>query len=49
MPLAPLATIAGAYVVKRMRPDVFYPFTYATIAVVAVMLVYEGVVDLLAT
>jgi hypothetical protein len=34
--------------VKRMRPEVFYPFTYATIAMVAVMLVYEGVVDLLA-
>ena len=49
MPLAPLATIAGAFVVKRMRPEVFYPFTYATIAVVAVMLAYEGVVDLLAT
>ena len=49
MPLAPLSTIAGAFVVKRMRPEVFYPFTYATIAVVAVMLVYEGVVDLLAT
>ena len=49
MPLAPLSTIAGAFVVKRMRPEVFYPFTYATIAMVAVMLVYEGVVDLLAT
>ena len=49
MPLAPLSTIAGAYVVKRMRPEVFYPFTYATIAMVAVMLVYEGVADLLAT
>ena len=49
MPLAPLSTIAGAFVVKRMRPEVFYPFTYATIAMVAVMLVCEGVVDLLAT
>jgi uncharacterized membrane protein YfcA len=49
MPLAPLSTIAGAFVVKRMRPEVFYPFTYATIGMVAVMLVYEGVVDLLAT
>jgi uncharacterized protein len=48
MPLAPLSTFAGAFVVKRMRPEVFYPFTYATIAMVAVMLVYEGVVDLLA-
>ena len=49
MPLAPLSTIAGAFVVKRMPPEVFYPFTYATIAAVAVMLVYEGVADLVAT
>jgi uncharacterized membrane protein YfcA len=49
MPLAPLSTIAGAFVVKRMRPEVFYPFTYATIAVFAAIMVYEGVVGLLAT
>ena len=49
MPLAPLATLAGAWLVRRMRPEVFYPFTYATVALVAVKLLYEGVVDLLAT
>ena len=32
MPLAPLATLAGAWLVRRMRPEMFYPFTYATVA-----------------
>ena len=35
MPLAPLSTMAGAWLVRRMRPEIFYPFTYATVAVVA--------------
>ena len=48
MPLAPLATLAGAWVVRRMRPEVFYPFTYATVALIAVKLIYDGVLDLLA-
>ena len=38
MPLAPLATMAGAWLVRRMRPEVFYPFTYATVALIAVKL-----------
>jgi uncharacterized protein len=42
MPLAPLATLAGAWLVRRMRPEVFYPFTYATVAVVALKLVWDG-------
>lgn len=45
MPLAPLATLAGAWLVRRMRPEIFYPFTYATVAVVAVKLVYDGLID----
>ncbi|MGF7009091.1 sulfite exporter TauE/SafE family protein [Aminobacter sp. BE322] len=43
MPLAPLATLAGAWLVRRMRPEIFYPFTYATVALVAVKLLYDGV------
>ena len=39
MPIAPLATLAGAWLVRRMRPEVFYPFTYATVALIAVKLV----------
>lgn len=47
MPVAPLATLAGAWLVRRMRPDVFYPFTYCTVAVIAVKLIYDGAVDVL--
>lgn len=46
MPLAPLATLAGAWLVRRMRPEVFYPFTYATVAVVAAKLVWDGVAEM---
>lgn len=47
MPLAPLATLAGAWLVRRMRPEVFYPFTYATVGLIALKLVYDGLADLL--
>jgi uncharacterized membrane protein YfcA len=46
MPLAPLATMAGAWLVRRMRPEIFYPFTYATVAVVAVKLVWDSLAGL---
>ncbi len=46
MPIAPVATLAGAWLVRRMRPEVFYPFTYATVAVVAVKLIWDGVASL---
>jgi uncharacterized membrane protein YfcA len=42
MPLAILSTWAGALIVKRMRPQLFYPFTYLTIALVAVKLVWDS-------
>ncbi|PDQ21148.1 hypothetical protein CN311_10655 [Mesorhizobium sanjuanii] len=47
MPLAPLSTIVGAWLVRRMRPEVFYPFTYATVAVVAVKLLWDSVAGLM--
>ena len=47
MPLAPLATIAGAWLVRRMRPDVFYPLTYATVGLIALKLIYDGLLNLL--
>ena len=47
MPFAPLATLAGAWLVRRMRPEIFYPFTYATVAVVAVKLVWDSVAALI--
>jgi uncharacterized protein len=47
LPLAVLAVLVGAAVVRRMRPTVFYPFMYAMIALVALRLVYEGLRGLL--
>ncbi|HEV7255378.1 MAG TPA: sulfite exporter TauE/SafE family protein [Mesorhizobium sp.] len=44
MPLAPVFTLLGAWLVRRMRPEIFYPFTYATVAVVAAKLVWDGLV-----
>jgi len=46
MPVAPLATLAGAWLVKRMRPEVFYPFTYATVGLIAAKLVWDSVAQL---
>ncbi len=43
MPVAPLATLAGAWLVRRMKPDVFYPFTYATVGLIAIKLIYDAV------
>jgi uncharacterized membrane protein YfcA len=45
-PFAPLATIAGAMFVRRMRPDFFYPFMYAMCALAGLKLSYEGVVPI---
>jgi uncharacterized membrane protein YfcA len=42
MPLAPIATFVGAWLVKRMRPEVFYPFTYITVGLIALKLVWDA-------
>ncbi|MET0943332.1 MAG: sulfite exporter TauE/SafE family protein [Mesorhizobium sp.] len=46
MPLAPLATLAGAWLVRRMRPEAFYTLSYATVAVVALKLLWDGAAQL---
>jgi len=46
MPVAPLATLAGAWLVRRMRPDIFYPFMYAMVALVSLKLIHDGIADL---
>jgi uncharacterized protein len=46
MPVAPLATLAGAFVVRRMRPQVFYLFTYVSVALVASKLVWDSAVEM---
>ena len=35
MSIAPLAPLGGAWIVGRMRPRVFCPFTYATVGPIA--------------
>lgn len=47
--LAPLAigfTFVGAWIVRRLRAEVFYPFTYAMTALVGVKLVWDGLAGL---
>lgn len=42
VPLAMLSVQVGAAVVKRLSAQVFYPFSYAMVAVVGVKLVWDG-------
>lgn len=46
MPIAPLATLAGAWLVRRMPADVFYPFMYALVFVVGLKLIHDGIFEL---
>ena len=39
LPLAPLATFAGAWLVKRMQPAIFYPLIYFMVTTTAIKLV----------
>jgi uncharacterized membrane protein YfcA len=43
MPIAPVATLAGAFVVRRMRPELFYHISYITVGILAVKLVWDSV------
>lgn len=47
-PIAPLATFAGAFIVRRMRPEIFYPFMYVSIFLISIDLLYNGVTGMLA-
>lgn len=42
LPLAIVAVRIGVAVVRRMRPEVFYPFMYAMVALVSLRLIYDG-------
>ncbi|WP_435171324.1 sulfite exporter TauE/SafE family protein [Falsirhodobacter sp. 1013] len=46
LPLAVGATWLGSWTVRRMHPRVFYPFTYASVALVGIKLVWDGVAGL---
>lgn len=42
LPFAPLATLAGAWCVRRMRPEIFYPFMYSMALIAALLITREG-------
>ncbi len=43
MPVAIIATIAGAAIIKRMRAEIFYPITYALVFLLSLKLIWDGV------
>ncbi|MCC5954996.1 MAG: sulfite exporter TauE/SafE family protein [Natronohydrobacter sp.] len=43
LPLAAVSTLLGAWIIKRMRAEVFYPLMYGMIALVGVKLVWDAV------
>jgi uncharacterized membrane protein YfcA len=48
LPLAPLATLSGAWVVRRIKPDLFYLISYLSVAAIALKLVWDGLASLVA-
>ncbi len=42
LPFAPLATMAGAWCVRRMKPMIFYPFMYGMASIAALLIIWEG-------
>ena len=46
MPLAPVATLAGAWIVRRIDRTIFYPFMYIMVFLVGLKLVYDGLTGL---
>ncbi|MFC5586291.1 sulfite exporter TauE/SafE family protein [Nitratireductor kimnyeongensis] len=47
IPVAPLATLVGVWLIKRMKPSVFYPFMYVMVLIVSLKLIHDGVSDLM--
>ncbi|WP_404864580.1 sulfite exporter TauE/SafE family protein [Georhizobium sp. MAB10] len=48
LPLAPIATLAGAAIVRRIRAERFYPFMYGMVFLAALKLIWDGLGGLLA-
>lgn len=48
MPVAPAATLAGAWLVRRMKPQAFYTFAYVTVALIGLKLLWDGAAELFA-
>ncbi|MNY41245.1 Sulfite exporter TauE/SafE [compost metagenome] len=47
-PLAIVATVCGAFIVRRMKPQVFYPFMYSMAFIAGLKLLWDGLNSLLA-
>lgn len=47
VPVSVVAVLAGAWLVRRMRPAVFYPFMFAMLGLVSTKLIWDGVIGLL--
>ncbi len=43
LPVAISTTLLGAYVVRRMHTDIFYPFMYVMVFLVSVKLIWDGI------
>ena len=46
MPFAPLAILTGAWIVRRVKPHLFYPFMYTMILIVSLKLIWDGLAEL---
>jgi uncharacterized membrane protein YfcA len=46
LPMALVATLAGVWIVRRLKPDTFYAVSYITVAIISVKLVWDAVVQL---
>lgn len=47
LPLAPVATLTGAWLVRRIKAEHFYPFMYVMVLIVSLKLIYDGVAGLM--
>jgi uncharacterized membrane protein YfcA len=41
--VAVIATLSGAYIVKQMKAETFYPFMYSMVAIVSIKLIFDGI------
>lgn len=46
IPLAPIATLIGAGIVKRIKAETFYPFMYSMVFLTSLKLIYDGLASL---
>lgn len=46
-PLALVATLGGAFIVRRMKPDIFYPFMYVMVLLASLKLIWDGAVHIM--